>query len=112
VVDKLTADGKSGLPSIAKRFHPPYAVWVQAPRTPEHHSYQAERNLRTCTACHREDTCLECHSAIPGGIGRYTNVNPHPAGFAGSRTCQALASRNARVCLKCHAPNDSAIVCK
>jgi hypothetical protein len=86
-----------------KSFHPPNwvrdsgGVVITVP-TPASHSFQARRNIRACASCHREQTCLECHSADPA---RALQVNPHPAGFSGSSSCRALA-RNARACLKCH----------
>ena len=97
-----------------KRFHPP--GWVRddagvvlTTPTPASHSFQARRNLRTCVSCHREDSCLSCHSADPA---RSLGVNPHPAGFAGSAGCRAMASRNERACLKCHAPGEPALSCQ
>ncbi len=112
VTDSATTPANpSALPNLAKRFHPPYEQWVVTPRGPLHHSWQAERNIRQCVACHREDTCLQCHTTFSSG-GQLFNVNPHPAGFASSRMCQSLASRNARVCLKCHTTSDARLNCR
>jgi hypothetical protein len=102
-----------------RRFHPPPERWVLPPRTPDHHSWQAERNIKQCISCHREETCLQCHSATtmgpgPSGGGQCNHgfcVSPHPAGFGGSRTCESLRAKNGRVCLKCHAPTDPHLSC-
>lgn len=96
-----------------KRFHPPgwvrddAGVVLTAP-TPASHSVQARRNLRTCVSCHREESCLNCHSADPT---RSMGINPHPPGFASSAACRALSSRNTRACLKCHQVGASALSC-
>jgi predicted CXXCH cytochrome family protein len=97
-----------------KSFHPP--DWARdatgnvltAPR-PGSHSLQAKRNIRSCVSCHREETCLECHSADPT---RGANVNPHGAGFADSPKCRALAARNRRACLKCHPVSAGELDCR
>jgi hypothetical protein len=107
----INAPGSVSLGAAGRRFHPPYERWVAPPRTPEHHSWQAERNLRACISCHREDTCLQCHSALPGQNAPF-QVNPHPPGFGDSNNCRALAARNGRMCLKCHAPGDSNLTCR
>ena len=93
------------------RFHPPAAVWTEGPRSPSHHSWEAERNLNACVSCHQERDCTSCHAtrnvggrgpAIGGGGGQ--GVNPHPVGFSGR--CQQALRQNARPCLTCHSPND------
>ncbi len=80
-----------------RRFHPP--GWAsEEGRGPEHHAFAAQQNLAQCASCHREQFCVRCHSAEPGGL----RVNPHPPGWAQSRRCQALQQRNGRMCLRCH----------
>lgn len=80
------------------RVHPPYQTWVEI-NGPQHHGIAANRDLKSCTACHREEDCLSCHSdADKWGTRR--QVNPHPPGFAGK--CKSLASTNDRPCLVCH----------
>jgi nitrate reductase cytochrome c-type subunit len=79
-----------------------------------HHKWEAERNIKQCAACHRQDTCLQCHAtnaAPAGGAGKMW-VNPHPPDWRGSPRCQALADRNPRVCIRCHAPDDSRLSCR
>jgi hypothetical protein len=85
-----------------------------APNPQNHHAWQAMRNIRACAACHREETCLACHSSLKGAFvdpslnpGFKGNVeagynNPHPPGWLNSGKCRALLSRNRRVCIKCH----------
>jgi hypothetical protein len=90
------------------RFHPP--GWVEEDGEaigPRHHGVEAQREVRTCASCHRESFCVRCHSAQPGG----PRVNPHPADWAGSRRCEALLARNARMCLRCHV-EDRALSCE
>lgn len=101
-----------GTGTQVKRFHPP--GWVRDANgtvlttpSPASHSVQARRNLRACTSCHREDGCLDCHSADPT---RSLQISPHPSGFRQSPACEALA-RNLRACLKCHTPDSPALGC-
>lgn len=79
------------------RFHPPGWAALGA-RGPDHHANEAQKNLRACTSCHREDFCRECHSAEPARLG----ISPHGPGWRGSGRCQALAAKNQRMCLRCH----------
>jgi hypothetical protein len=97
-----------------KRFHPPgwvrdEAGTVLTTPTPASHGFQAKRNLRTCVSCHREESCLGCHSADPT---RSMGVSPHGPGWAGSSTCRALAKRDQRACLKCHEPGAAVLSCQ
>ncbi len=92
--------------SLLRGFHP--AGWVTfsggvldqgaGSRGASHHSFEAQRNLRQCASCHREQFCVSCHSAEPGGY----RVSPHPRNWSNSRRCRALAERNPRLCLRCH----------
>jgi len=96
----VSADGRgsefSGADN-ARRFHPP--SWTDTSvRGPEHHAVAAQRNIRQCASCHREQFCVACHSAEPGTL----QINPHPPGWATSRRCRSLRARNLRVCLRCH----------
>lgn len=79
----------------------------QAPG-PNHHKWQAQRNIRACASCHQENTCIKCHSArdVPGfGVTpKFNKVNPHPADF--SSRCRTMLSANSGMCEKCHESND------
>lgn len=87
----------------ASRFHPP--GWVEfGTRGANHHSFQAQRNIKQCAACHREQFCIGCH----GNTVDTLRVNPHPAGWALSRRCRTLFARNKRMCRRCHTNDDEA----
>lgn len=96
----VSADGRgSEFSSVDndRRFHP--AGWADATfRGTDHHAIAAQRNIRQCAACHREQFCVSCHSAERGAM----QANPHPPGWATSRRCRSLRARNFRVCLRCH----------
>jgi hypothetical protein len=121
----VSADPEGGLPgrqphnpfgtgTQLKRFHPP--GWVRdgagvviGAATPSSHSLQARRNIRSCASCHREESCLTCHSADPiRGLG----FSPHGPRFGATARCKALSSRNRRACLKCHDPTSREIDCE
>ncbi|HMU41010.1 MAG TPA: cytochrome c3 family protein [Pseudomonadota bacterium] len=94
-------------PGTQRRFHPD--GWASPVAGASHHRWEAQRNMRTCVSCHREETCMDCHSALPGGrfvIGR----SPHGNEFVTSGRCQSLLSRNARMCLKCH--REAQLICQ
>jgi hypothetical protein len=96
-----------------KSFHPP--GWVRdaggavisTPRASSH-SLAAKRNIRTCVSCHREESCLACHSADPA---RGPSFSPHGFNFRDSARCRFLAARNQRACLKCHAMGAMELTC-
>lgn len=95
--------GESGFDRTGTRgrFHPP--GWAATGmRGPDHHATQAQRNLKACASCHREDFCLECHSAQGAGMGMGLGVSPHGPAWRGSARCKALARKNGRMCLRCH----------
>jgi hypothetical protein len=77
------------------KVHPDYRTWVEVPG-PQHHGIVASRDLRQCISCHREESCMSCHSAL----SVRQQVNPHPDGFGAA--CKRLAAANDRACLKCH----------
>lgn len=107
VVDVRSGPDGAFVPIGPKHFHPPGWADPSAAGDPNHHAWQALRNLRQCVSCHREETCLQCHASRTGAgqMGKM-QVNPHPIGWAGSDRCRALAHRNFRVCMQCHGPTD------
>jgi len=56
----------------------------------------------SCASCHRDEDCLECHSAEPQAL----RISPHPAGWRGSFRCRMLDRGNRRTCLRCHITED------
>ncbi len=83
-----------------RELHPP--GWATAGAGPNRHAGEARRNISSCASCHREEDCLECHSAEPGKL----NASPHPEGWRSSARCRALDSGNRRMCLRCHITQD------
>ncbi|MDB4980277.1 MAG: cytochrome c family protein [Myxococcales bacterium] len=90
-----------------KQFHPP--GWVGEGGATSGHAQQARRNIRACASCHREESCLGCHSTDPT---RGMNVSPHGPAFGGTARCRALSQKNRRACLKCHALGAAEIDCE
>lgn len=82
------------------RFHPD--GWASTTGGDNRHAREARADLQACASCHREDDCLACHTAEPGS----PRISPHGPGWRGSARCEALARRNARVCLRCHIAED------
>ena len=114
IVDIATGVDGAFTPIGQKRFHPPGWSDPVAAGDPNHHKWQAERNLKQCVSCHRQETCLQCHAtndSAAGAAGKMW-VNPHPPNWRGSMRCQALADRNLRVCLRCHAATDPELSCR
>lgn len=97
----VAADNKGSEfgPAPGKQYHPP--GWIASGLTPApaSHSFEAQRNIKQCVSCHRENFCTGCHSAQPANLIR---ISPHPRDWRGSRRCQALIKRNKRMCLRCH----------
>jgi hypothetical protein len=85
------------------RFHPPKVLWSDVPVTPQHHKFEAERNLNACVSCHTERDCVSCH----GGNGIGGGFNPHRANFQAG--CGTQFRRNPRPCLVCHEPSDGVL---
>jgi hypothetical protein len=103
-----------GTGTQVKQFHPPGwardagGAVIATPR-PTSHSLQAKRNIRTCVSCHREESCLECHSTDPT---RGASFSPHGPNFGATTRCRFLSSRNQRACLKCHAVGTPELECE
>lgn len=57
------------------------------------HGRAARQSLESCTACHVERDCLQCHSAIRG-----RGFSPHGPGFDANR----LRRKNPEMCVVCH----------
>ena len=85
------------------RFHPPKAIWSDAPRRPGHHAMEAIRNLNACVSCHIERDCVACH----GGQGVGGGFSPHGPGY-GAR-CASQLRRNPRPCFVCHDPGSETL---
>jgi hypothetical protein len=66
------------------------------------HAREARRNIASCASCHRDEDCMQCHTAEPGGL----RVTPHPPGWRGSARCRTLDRGNRRMCLRCHITDD------
>ena len=62
---------------LSRRFHP--VGWASKGPGPNLHAQEARRNIEACASCHREEDCLACHSAEPGGV----NASPHPPSWRG-----------------------------
>jgi hypothetical protein len=103
------ANNPFGTGTQLKSFHPPGWFREEAPGPPSGHAQNARRNIRSCVSCHREESCLNCHSADPT---RGMTVSPHGPGFSGTSRCKALSSKNRRACLKCHALGAPEIDCE
>jgi len=88
------------------RFHPDGWEEGNGVRGPNHHSFQAERNIRACASCHTEQTCIACHSSKS-----VLAVNPHPPGWSASNDCVRMRNKNERVCYKCHDERAQAMRC-
>jgi hypothetical protein len=72
--------------NMKSAFHDAQPMWILS------HGQAARRGLDACASCHRQNDCVQCHSAT-GGWG----VNPHGPGFSGRG-----ATRSAASCRLCH----------
>ena len=59
------------------------------------HGQAARQELASCTTCHQQTYCLQCHSAA--GL----RVSPHGPDFNAAR----MAARNPTLCARCHLKN-------
>lgn len=92
--------------SLATGPHPMAMQGWLDPRSRNFHGFHAQRNLRTCAACHQEQFCIVCHgSGFGGRNGSNPAANPHGPNPGRLRSLPA-ARQNARACLKCHSPAD------
>lgn len=103
----VSMSNAAGAAKAKGRFHPAREVWSDAPKTRQHHAWEAQRNLNACVSCHTERDCATCHaSKTAGGMG----FNPHPAGFAAK--CASAMRKNSRPCLVCHEAASLTGLCK
>ncbi|HSK18195.1 MAG TPA: hypothetical protein VK912_03595 [Longimicrobiales bacterium] len=68
-------------------FHDAEPLWLLR------HGQAARQALESCTSCHTQPECMQCHSVL----GAF-KVNPHGPGFDARRA----QKRNAAICLVCH----------
>lgn len=86
----------------AAQFHPPGWAATSPGSAMNQHAREARRNITSCASCHREETCLRCHSADAASL----SISPHGPGWSGSARCKALDRGNRRACLRCHVTPD------
>jgi hypothetical protein len=79
--------GTQAVGRLGPGFHDAEPLWLLRHGTP------ARRVLESCTTCHRQRDCLQCHSTL--GAFR---VNPHGPGF----DPQATEKKNPIICKACH----------
>ena len=72
--------------SATGQYHNAQPNWFFA------HSGAARRSLESCTTCHTQSFCLECHSASQG-----RRISPHGPGFQPS-----MGDKNPGMCRICH----------
>jgi c(7)-type cytochrome triheme protein len=112
----VTAKNK---PDSVIQFHP--EGWVERNangparniRGPNHHAFQAQRNIRACASCHTESSCIECHGLQREGVlaGSPYRINPHPPLWARGGDCVRMRNKNERGCYKCHDATSQAMRC-
>jgi hypothetical protein len=84
---------QSGLTSVGRLgpgYHEGGATWLLR------HGQAARQNLESCTTCHRQNDCTQCH----GVLGAF-KISPHSRGFDAERAWE----RSPRTCLACHIKN-------
>ena len=70
-------------------FHNAESLWLLQ------HGRAARQDLTSCTTCHQQTYCMQCHSDLG------SRINPHGAGFDAAR----MSSKNPTLCLMCHFKN-------
>lgn len=78
---------KSNLRSTV--FHNAQPLWLLQ------HGRAARQDLTSCTTCHQQTYCRQCHSDLGA------RINPHGPGFDAAR----MSSKNPQLCLMCHLKN-------
>ncbi len=59
------------------------------------HGRAARQDLKSCTTCHQQTYCMQCHSDLG------SRISPHGPGFDAVR----MSAKNPRLCLTCHFKN-------
>lgn len=77
----LSSKGRSNV-----GYHSAVPLWTLQ------HGQAARQNLASCTTCHAQKDCMQCHAQTGRGI------NPHGPGFDAKRMWKA----NRLTCLRCH----------
>ena len=67
-------------------FHNAQPLWLLK------HGRAARQDLPSCTTCHQQSYCMQCHSQSGA------RINPHGPGFDAAR----MSSRNPQMCARCH----------
>jgi len=70
-------------------FHNAQPLWLLQ------HGRAAREDLNSCTTCHQQTYCMQCHSDLG------SRIDPHGPGFDAAR----MASKNPEMCLMCHFKN-------
>ena len=93
------------------KFHPEGWFEGAGVRGPNHHAFQAQRNIRVCASCHMEQDCKQCHASKVGPVDSPfgLHINPHPVGF--KESCRSRVDTNPVVCKKCHASDRLDALC-
>ncbi|MBI4410362.1 MAG: hypothetical protein HY561_11680 [Gemmatimonadetes bacterium] len=81
------AAGRASRGRLDAAFHNAQPLWLLK------HGQAARQGLESCTSCHAQRDCMQCHSRT-GGWG----VSPHGPGFDPAR----MAEKNQLVCARCH----------
>lgn len=79
--------GLAGFESKSASYHDAQPFWLLA------HGQAARQGLDTCTSCHQQTDCLQCHSAKSGW-----RINPHGDAFDADR----LSDQAPLMCSRCH----------
>lgn len=82
-----------GLTSVGRLgpgYHEGGGVWLLR------HGQPARQNLESCTSCHRQNDCTQCH----GVLGAF-KISPHTSGFDAKRAWE----QSPRTCFACHIKN-------
>ena len=82
--------GLTGSGRLGPGYHDGGPIWLLR------HGQAARQSLESCTTCHRQQDCIQCH----GVLGAF-KVSPHGRDFDAERAWK----RSARTCFACHLGN-------